>query len=393
MHDQADLMDLARRALAHEQRRTTDQANDIMRMRVSAYTDEVRYSAERDRIFKTLPLAMALSLELPEPGDYKTLDALETPVLLVRGDDGKVRAFLNACSHRGARVCASASGNTRVFSCPYHAWVYNRTGELIGIYGEETFGSVPKDDLGLTPLPCAEASGIVWVMLDPTGDFDAAAWLGGMADKLATLELENWYMFEKRTLKGPGWKITMDGYLEIYHHNSVHGATVGQHTIGNLLVLDTDGPHQRLTLGRKSLGTLSEQPESEWEPLQHIRLVHNCFPNLSISGILGDHCLVSQIFPGSTPDTTTTIQMVLAAEKPETPAALEAARNFSELVRQAVEDEDYRLGLDIQAGIGSGANEAFLYGKNEPAVQNYHNWVARFMHQEADVNWAKDSGD
>ncbi len=97
--------------------------------------------------------------------------------------------------------------------------------------------------------------------------------------------------------------------------------------------------------------------------------------------------------PGSTPDTTTTIQMVLAAEKPETPAALEAARNFSELVRQAVEDEDYRLGLDIQAGIGSGANEAFLYGKNEPAVQNYHNWVARFMHQEADVNWAKDSGD
>ncbi|MGB0693827.1 MAG: SRPBCC family protein, partial [Pseudomonadales bacterium] len=145
--------------------------------------------------------------------------------------------------------------------------------------------------------------------------------------------------------------------------------------------------------GRKSLGTLSEQPESEWEPLQHIRLVHNCFPNLSISGILGDHCLVSQIFPGSTPDTTTTIQMVLAAEKPETPAALEAARNFSELVRQAVEDEDYRLGLDIQAGIGSGANEAFLYGKNEPAVQNYHNWVARFMHQEADVNWAQDSGD
>ena len=106
MHDQADLIDLARRALAHEQKRTTDQASDIMRMPVSAYTDEVRYSAERDRIFKTLPLAMALSLELPEPGDYKTLDSLETPVLLVRGDDGKVRAFLNACSHRGARVCA-----------------------------------------------------------------------------------------------------------------------------------------------------------------------------------------------------------------------------------------------------------------------------------------------
>ena len=225
-------------------------------------------------------------------------------------------------------------------------------------------------------------------MLDPAGEFQASQWLGGMAHELSTLKLDEWHLFEKRILKGPGWKVTMDGYLEIYHHNSVHGATVGQHTIGNLLVLDTYGPHQRLTLGRKSLDELTEQPESEWHPLEHIRLVHNCFPNLSISGILGDHCLVSQIFPGETPDTTTTIQMVLSAEKPETQEELDAANNFSELVRQAVEDEDYRLGLAIQSGISSRANQEFLYGRNEPAVQNYHNWIARFMQQDADVTWA-----
>jgi phenylpropionate dioxygenase-like ring-hydroxylating dioxygenase large terminal subunit len=382
-----DLMDLARRALAHQQNHTTDMTEAVMSMPVDAYTDPGRYQAERTRIFKTLPLAMALTIELPEPGDFKTIYAMDTPLLLVRGDDGVARAFLNVCRHRGARLCESDAGNTRTFSCPYHAWVYDRQGELVSRYGSKTFGEVNQSELGLAPLACAEAAGIIWVTLGSAEPFDIDSWLGGMKDKLETLELDSWHLFDKRELVGPGWKVTMDGYLEIYHHNSVHGATVGQHTIGNLLVLDTFGPHQRLTLGRRTLGSLAEETEENWEPLQHIRLVHNCFPNLSISGILGDHCLVSQIFPGPTPDNTSTIQMVLSARKPETEEELSATENFSAMVLQAVQDEDYRLGLLIQEGITSGANHEFLYGKNEPAVQNYHNWIAHFMRQEADINW------
>ena len=208
-----------------------------------------------------------------------------------------------------------------------------------------------------------------------------------MEAKLDSLDLSNWHLFNKRELEGPGWKVTMDGYLEIYHHNTVHGKTVGQHTIGNLLVLDTHGPHQRLTLGRKSLKSLETQPEEDWEPLEHIRLVHNCFPNLSISGILGDHCLVSLVLPGPTADRTRTIQYTLASDVPETAKELAAAENFSAMVLQAVQDEDYRLGLLIQDGIKAGANTQFLYGKNEPAVQNYHRWIDYFMRQEKDPSW------
>ena len=175
----------------------------------------------------------------------------------------------------------------------------------------------------------------------------------------------------------------MDGYLEAYHHNLVHGKTVGQHTVGNLLVLDTYGPHQRLTFGRKTLGDLSKQEKSTWNPGQHIRLIHSCFPNLSISGILGDHCLVSQIFPGPEPDTTETIQYILSAKPPETKEQIDATENFSAMVLQAVKDEDYRIGFGIQQSINSGANQSFVYGRNEPAVQNYHAWVDRFMTQGA----------
>ena len=193
-------------------------------------------------------------------------------------------------------------------------------------------------------------------------------------------------------MPGPGWKVTMDGYLEAYHHNVVHGKTVGQHTIGNLLVLDTFGPHQRLTFGRKTLSELAEVPEAEWQtPEQHVRLIHSGFPNLSISGILGDHCLVSHILPGRTAETTTTLQSILVAKEPKTPEEVAASENFSAMVLQAVQEEDYGIGFGIQSSLKSGANEEFVFGRNEPAVQNYHRWVARFMNQEADVNWAQAS--
>ena len=233
--------------------------------------------------------------------------------------------------------------------------------------------------LGLKELPCTERCGLVWVALTPGEAFDIDAWLGGFAAELDTLALDDWHLFEQRTLAGPGWKVTMDGYLEVYHHDSVHGKTVGEHTIGNLLVHDTYEQHQRMVFGRRSLQALADKPESEWTPGQDIRLIHSGFPNLSISGILGDHCLVSHIFPGPTLDTTLTRQTVLAAKAPTTPEEEQASATFSAMVLQAVRDEDYAMGFRIQAALRSGANSEFLYGRNEPAVQNYHRWISRFV--------------
>jgi phenylpropionate dioxygenase-like ring-hydroxylating dioxygenase large terminal subunit len=384
-----EMRTLAQRALNHFQHRTTDQADEIMVMPVDAYLSASRYRAEVERIFKHLPLALALSLELPEPGSYRAMTVLDLPVLLVRGEDGVARAFLNACRHRGAKLCDDGSGSARVFACPYHAWAYDDHGRLVGRYAGDTFGAVDESALGLTELACAERAGLVWVMLTPGEGFEIDAWLGDFAAELESLELDNWHLHEQRDLPGPGWKVTLDGYLEAYHHNLVHGQTVGQHTVGNLLVLDTFGPHQRLTFGRRSLGELETIPRSEWSPLEHIRLIHSGFPNLSISGILGDHCLVSQIFPGPGPDATITRQSILSARPPADEAALATTRAFSAMTLQAVQEEDYAIGFGIQQALGSGANRDFLFGRNEPAVQNYHRWVERFMRQEADIDWSR----
>ena len=370
-------MALARRALAHFLARTTDQAPGILPMPVAAYTDPDRYRHEIDRVFRRQPIALCLSLELPAPGSYLALDLMGVPVLVSRGSDGVVRAFLNVCRHRGAQLCPHGSGSARVFACPYHAWTYDDRGALIGRYRGETFGEVDADALGLTPLACAERAGLVWGVLTPGLELDVGAWLGGMLEPLSALQLAGWHLYTQRDLPGPGWKVTLDGYLEVYHHDSVHGRTVGKHTVGNLLVWDTWGPHQRMIFGRRTIGELKDLPESEWEPEKHIRRIHSVFPNLSISGILGDHCLVSQVFPGPAPDTTLTRQTVLCATEPASDQERDSAELFSAMTLQAVQDEDYKIGFGIQAAIRSGANREFLFGRNEPAVQHYHQWVAR----------------
>ena len=138
----------------------------------------------------------------------------------------------------------------------------------------KTFGDIKKEDFGLIELMCSERSGLVWVMLNPEENFNIDKWLGDFAPELDTLNLEDWHIHEQREIDGPGWKVALDGYLEAYHHNQLHGDTVGKHTVGNLLVLDTYGPHQRLTFGRKTLKDLIDKPETEWKsPQENIRLI------------------------------------------------------------------------------------------------------------------------
>jgi nitrite reductase/ring-hydroxylating ferredoxin subunit len=377
-----EMRDLTQRAFEHYVNGTTDQAPAPYRIPIGAYTDPDRYANEIDRIFKHLPLALGLSIELPNAGDYRAMHVLGVPILLVRGKDGRARAFLNACSHRGAQICPIGSGSTRIFTCPYHAWAYNDRGQLINRYAADTFGDVDHSTLGLTELACEERVGLIFVMLTPNEPLDIDNWLGEFGAELATLKLDSWHLHEQRELPGPGWKVALDGYLEAYHHNSLHGKTVGTLTVGNLVVLDTWGPHQRLTFGRKSLADLVDVPPEQWDVNQHIRLIHNCFPSLSISGILGDHCLVSQIFPGPTPTSTITRQTVLSATEPTTDEERAASDLFSTMVLQAVRDEDYRVGATIQDGLNCGANSEFIFGQNEPAVQNYHRTIARFMGEE-----------
>lgn len=381
-NDELDL--LAKRALEHIRSGTTDQAAAPMSIPVDAYLDSDRYQRELDGIFRRLPLSVGLSVELPEPGSYLARTVLDLPLLMTRNKEGEVNVFLNVCRHRGARICSDGSGKKSKFGCPYHAWVYDNDGSLTGIYGEQSFGEVDRASLSLTRLPSVERHGILFASLRPESTFDIDAWLGDIGPRLAALKLDQLYLAEVRELESPGWKATLDGYLEVYHHDCVHRTTVGRHTVGNVLVHDTFGPHQRLTFARPNLRDLGADGIPNGEGGSFIRLIHSVFPNLSISGILGEHCLFSQVWPAKTADRTVTRQFLLAAKAPATEAEKQAAADFSTMTLQAVRDEDYSIVSTIQAGLGTGANKAFTFGRNEPGLQHYHRWVDHIMANECE---------
>jgi phenylpropionate dioxygenase-like ring-hydroxylating dioxygenase large terminal subunit len=119
-------------------------------------SDEV-YRLEMQRIFDRNWIYLAHETELTDPGDFVTRTMGRVPVVIVRDGDGSVRAFLNSCRHRGAKICRADSGNARHFVCPYHGWTYERSGRLVTTTFDKHF---PKGfdftQFGLAPVPRVE---------------------------------------------------------------------------------------------------------------------------------------------------------------------------------------------------------------------------------------------
>jgi nitrite reductase/ring-hydroxylating ferredoxin subunit len=385
MVSRGDLIDIARRALHHSRNGTTDHAPDVVEVPVADYMDAAIWDLEIRQIFRRVPIALALTAELPRIGDYKAMEAAGLPVLLARGADGVVRAFLNVCRHRGARLCEPGTGNARRFTCPYHAWAYNDRGHLVGVYRADQFGDVDRDLRGLIALPAEERYGFIWVVLSVDGQLDLDSWLSDYRDELAGLEIDKWSFHAQDELAGANWKVVFDGYLEGYHGDSLHAHTLAMDSLPNLLLVDTYGPHQRLVFAQKSLLSLDDQPEEEWEPARHCVPNHIVFPNVSIAGSWHDLSMVCLVLPGHTVATSTTLQTVLTRNPVRSRLDSAVARKFRGLMLKVARDEDYPTVLALQEGLASGANTHFLLGRNEVAVQHFHHWLHRLTGREGNL--------
>ena len=209
----SSLTDIAQRLLVNVERDHGDLAEGVMHVPTERYTDPARYRREIDEIFLKVPLVTALSVDIPTAGSYRTIDLVGRAVLTVRGDDGVARSFVNACRHRGAPVAKGEAGCTRRFTCPYHAWVFDTRGALVGVPQRETFGEIAYDTL--IPLPTAERAGLVFTVLTPGAEIDIDAFLGEMQGALELLELDQLHRYDKTTtLESGNWKSTADGYLD-----------------------------------------------------------------------------------------------------------------------------------------------------------------------------------
>ncbi len=377
----AELVAQARRNLEHARAGTQDQESGVYRIPVANYTDPERWQREIDRIFRRVPLVAGFSCELREPGAYRATEIAGVPILVSRGHDGELRAFVNMCSHRGAIVVAEGTGSARRFACPYHAWTYDQEGTLVGIPDRDDVGLEDPSCYGLTPLPVAERAGIVFVTPRPHADetLDIDTFLTGYGEMLEHLRLDECTVVGEQQIAGPNWKLAYDGYLDLYHLPVLHRETFGP-DMSNKALYDSWGPHQRVTSPTPRFERLADLPEEEWD-IDHLTGgVWTIFPHVSIARFEagGKLHMISQLSPGPDPDSSMTTQTFLYRGEPdaETVSLCEKQMSFLEHV---VRDEDYATGLGIQRAISTGAKTEFVFGRNEGGGHRFHQWVDRLL--------------
>ncbi len=366
-------MELAQRVLRHHRDGTTDVAEGVRRIPVGEYLDRDRFDAEVG-LMRRGPLAVAPAAIVAEPGDHWAVDLLDRPLLVVRGQDGLVRSFLNTCRHRGAPVAEAGLGHARRFTCPYHAWVYDDRGRLSAVPRAAAFGPVDTCDRSLRQIPTAERHGLLWVSFDDAGDIEDAVTdlVGGYAAELDGLELDRRSRFSMWDIDGPGWKVAFDGYLEGYHLSTLHRDSIGPSLLPDVVLWDGFGPHQRLVFAQRSILGLADQPERDWDPRPHLTVVHTVFPQVSIAGGWDDRALFSTVVPGADPSTSRTMQTVLLRTAPASRSEVMSARAYAGSMQRTVRDEDYGVGVAIQRGLGAITDDVLLLGRNEIGVQHFH---------------------
>ena len=375
----AELTAMVRDSIDHAKAGTISKAPGVLKLPASRYYDPENFQKEVDRIFKRVPLMLAPSCELPNPGDYKTMEAVGVPILIVRGQDGTVRAFINSCSHRGTNVAVEPTGNAKRFVCPYHGWTFTQKGELMGVASPADFGEIDKSCYSLKSLPVAERSGLIWVIVNPKSELDIDDFLSGYDKLLANFGFDKWHFFSSRVLAGPNWKIAYDGYLDFYHLPVLHRNTFGEDMYNQALFYSW-GPHQTLRAPTPDLIEKDTLPVAEWRNEDLMSGVWTIFPHISIAsfGGGGRGVMVSQLMPGKTVGESYTTQMYLTQDPPtpEMLAEVDAQFKFLEVV---VRDEDYATGLRQQRALEAGGLEYVLFGENEGGAQRFHQWVDRLI--------------
>ena len=295
---------------------------------------------------------------------------------LCAGCDRRLRAFLNVCRHRGAKV-AKDCGEARAFSCPYHAWSYGLTGKLIAIPDERCFPGVRGERSSLTELPICEKYGLVWVIPTPDADgantFDIDPLLAGLGPELACYGFSSWVFYDKRVVpETMNWKLLVDTFHEGYHIGFLHRKSLGPILHGNVADFESFGPNHRLTFPRRRLELLKGEPEAGWDLMWNTTLIYFLFPN-TILMLQGDHVELARIFPRE--NRVDRAVMELSLYVPRAPATQEERTHWDknlQLVLDVVTGEDFPAGRTIQPGLTSGAQAHTVFGRNEPAMIHYH---------------------
>jgi phenylpropionate dioxygenase-like ring-hydroxylating dioxygenase large terminal subunit len=199
------------------------------------YWKEELFLEEKDKIFSRAWHCLGRIEELTEVGSFfkRQMPTFNLSVIVVRSTDNEIKAFMNACSHRGNDVELSDCGRRKAFTCKFHAWSYNLDGRLIGVPDEEGFPELDKPDIGLRQFKCSLWEGFVFVNLSSEPELTLKEYMGQQG-----ADLEG-YPFHLGTSKfqfsgviATNWKFLVDSFCETYHIPTLHRRTINSTMAG-----------------------------------------------------------------------------------------------------------------------------------------------------------------
>jgi carnitine monooxygenase subunit len=375
-------LDLCRRLVEHARNRTTDVAAGVMFNRVSTYTDPVRYEAEMQKMFRGMPVVACLSTDLPGPGSFRLFEDVGVPIVVMRGMDNEVRAFLNICRHRGARLVRENEGSRKRFSCRFHGWTYDTQGRVGGVAQEAHFCGAIDDFKSLIPCPAAERHGLVFVQATPNSTMDIDAHLGTFGAELAKLDLDSHKRVCAQDVKATcNWKYAFDTYFENYHFAFLHRNSIAPLFVNDVMLYDTWGPHHRVVFPPKDINDWARKPESEWL-VDTLATPYFVFPNTVIycGALTPDKLYVNmmRMFPRGVGNLVTHVETYGPAAVADTPEYQAEAASSLEAIIRLVQDEDYDVTSESWMNFLSlPPDERVVYGRQELALQHSHQWFAR----------------
>ena len=340
------------------------------------YHDPEFFEVEKKAFLKAAPQVVCHESEIALPGEWRTLEYLGESVVVIRGDDGRIRAFSNVCRHRGSRLVDGNGGCAKVLTCPYHAWSYARDGRLVGVPHRHEYPELRTEELGLVPVALERWHGFLFVALEP-GAPSVAEMMAPYDGEVAPYRFEDLRVIGRVTIRPRdlNWKTIADNYSDGLHipvghpgltrlfgrNYRIEANTYTDKMEGDLVEKESANPSERAY--QRLLPRVDHLPESH----QRKWLYYKLFPNVAFD-IYPDQVDFMQFLPVSA---TETVIREISYALPDDRREMRAAQHLNWRINRRVNAEDTELITRVQRGMQSPSYKAGPLGTSEVCLRAF----------------------
>jgi phenylpropionate dioxygenase-like ring-hydroxylating dioxygenase large terminal subunit len=345
------------------------------------FTGAERFELEQAKIFRRFPVPVTVAALLPEDGSVVAVEAYGMPLLVSRTKAGEIKVLVNACQHKGSKLIEDCAVHKQGrMTCPYHAWTYGIDGKLIGVARADMFDNLDKSQRSLKELPSRVVGGIVYAQLDGS-EPDFSQLSDQIAEDFHALGIDEAHVYGRQTfdLKA-NWKVVLEPFLEGYHVQRLHAASIGNLFVDAPNIVDMFGPNIRQVSGR--IGYEPSMLDEDAEANVHKLVTHayTAFPNVVI--VTSQYYTSVMILMPRAVDQTTVHYFMLTPGPATTPKAEEVFKRSYEMIIGVFGGEDFRAAEITQAGLNAGVPGEVVYCGLEANIPRYYEALEALLERE-----------